>query len=87
MVAHGVNVQPITYPSVEHSKARLRFFISSTHTHEQLLQTAELLETELVALDASWASKAPPSIVPPSQRALPIAESSVPALAASSDTL
>ncbi len=33
----GVNVQPILYPAVEESAARLRFFITCTHTEEQIL--------------------------------------------------
>lgn len=36
----GVNVQPIVYPAVADDAARLRFFLSSTHSTEQLTQTA-----------------------------------------------
>ena len=32
----GINVQPILYPAVEESAARLRFFINSTHSEEQI---------------------------------------------------
>ena len=32
----GINVQPIFYPAVEEKLARLRFFICSTHTPEQI---------------------------------------------------
>lgn len=32
----GINVQPIIYPAVEERAARLRFFISCTHTEEQI---------------------------------------------------
>lgn len=32
----GVNVQPILHPAVEESAARLRFFINSTHSEEQI---------------------------------------------------
>jgi 7-keto-8-aminopelargonate synthetase-like enzyme len=35
----GVNVQPILYPAVEESAARLRFFINSTHSEEQIRYT------------------------------------------------
>jgi 8-amino-7-oxononanoate synthase len=45
----GVNVQPILYPAVPEKAARLRFFISSAHTEEQIDQTLE-------ALTASWAA-------------------------------
>lgn len=37
----GINVQPIVYPAVADDSARLRFFLSSTHSHEQLAHTAE----------------------------------------------
>lgn len=36
----GVNVQPIVYPAVADNAARLRFFLSSTHTRAQLDWTA-----------------------------------------------
>ncbi len=32
----GINVQPILYPAVEESAARLRFFINCTHSEEQI---------------------------------------------------
>jgi 7-keto-8-aminopelargonate synthetase-like enzyme len=31
-----VNVQPILYPAVDESAARLRFFITSEHSEEQI---------------------------------------------------
>ncbi len=37
----GVNVQPILYPAVEESAARLRFFINSTHTNQQILYAVD----------------------------------------------
>ncbi|MCA3014343.1 MAG: aminotransferase class I/II-fold pyridoxal phosphate-dependent enzyme [Myxococcaceae bacterium] len=43
----GINVQPILYPAVEEDMARLRFFISSLHKPEQLLQAADTLKEEL----------------------------------------
>jgi 8-amino-7-oxononanoate synthase/acyl carrier protein len=39
----GVNVQPILYPAVEESAARLRFFITAVHTPEQIDKTIMLL--------------------------------------------
>ena len=39
----GINVQPIIYPAVEERAARLRFFISSTHTPQQLANAVDLL--------------------------------------------
>jgi 7-keto-8-aminopelargonate synthetase-like enzyme len=37
----GINTQPIFYPAVEEKAARLRFFICSTHTPEQIAYTVE----------------------------------------------
>jgi 8-amino-7-oxononanoate synthase/acyl carrier protein len=36
MYESGVNVQPILYPAVEESAARLRFFINCTHNQDQI---------------------------------------------------
>jgi 8-amino-7-oxononanoate synthase len=52
LFARGVNVQPIIYPAVEEKAARLRFFISSAHSHAQLEHTAELVAEELTRLRA-----------------------------------
>lgn len=43
----GINVQPILYPAVEESAARLRFFITSTHTPEEIEYTVNAVGTEL----------------------------------------
>jgi len=40
---HGINVQPILYPAVPEKSARLRFFISCTHTEAQIGQTIKAL--------------------------------------------
>ena len=42
-----INVNPIVYPAVEDNAARLRFFLSSTHTEEELRFTAETVAEEL----------------------------------------
>jgi 8-amino-7-oxononanoate synthase len=39
----GINAQPIFYPAVEEKAARLRFFICSTHTSEQVSVTVDAL--------------------------------------------
>jgi 8-amino-7-oxononanoate synthase len=39
----GINVQPIIYPAVDEGLARLRFFINSGHTEEQIRHTVEAL--------------------------------------------
>jgi 7-keto-8-aminopelargonate synthetase-like enzyme len=46
----GINVQPILYPAVEESAARLRFFITSNHTEEQIRETVEAVHEELAEL-------------------------------------
>lgn len=44
--AHGINVQPILYPAVSEKAARLRFFLSSEHTEEQIDRTLDALALE-----------------------------------------
>jgi len=39
LFAQGINVQPILYPAVAERSARLRFFMSCTHTEAQIAQT------------------------------------------------
>ena len=39
----GINVQPILYPAVPEKAARLRFFMSSGHTEEQIRDTVRAL--------------------------------------------
>lgn len=43
----GINVQPILYPAVEESAARLRFFITSLHSEEQIRFTIDTIVEEL----------------------------------------
>lgn len=50
----GVNVQPILYPAVEESAARLRFFITSTHTEAQIRETVAAIAEELVLIDSAF---------------------------------
>ncbi|AUL49301.1 8-amino-7-oxononanoate synthase [Bordetella trematum] len=40
----GINVQPILYPAVPEKAARLRFFISCTHTEAQIDHTIDVLQ-------------------------------------------
>jgi 7-keto-8-aminopelargonate synthetase-like enzyme len=47
MVNRGVNVLPILYPAVEEAAARLRFFINSTHSEEQILFAVQTVEEGL----------------------------------------
>jgi 7-keto-8-aminopelargonate synthetase-like enzyme len=47
LFARGINVQPILYPAVEESAARLRFFLTSMHTEEQIRYTIDVMAEEL----------------------------------------
>jgi 7-keto-8-aminopelargonate synthetase-like enzyme len=43
----GINVQPILYPAVEETAARLRFFCTATHTEQQIRETVQVLSEEI----------------------------------------
>lgn len=43
LFACGINVQPIIHPAVEEKAARLRFFLSSEHTEEEIARTCRIL--------------------------------------------
>ncbi len=51
----GINVQPILAPAVEERAARLRFFITSQHTSDQIDRTLELLAKATTNLPRSAA--------------------------------
>ena len=57
MAGHGVNVRPILYPAVEESVARLRFFINSQHTEEEIRYTVDVLAEELEKIDPAHLGK------------------------------
>ena len=40
---HGVNAMPIIYPAVSEKQARIRFFLSTLHTEEEIRETVDLL--------------------------------------------
>ena len=46
----GINVQPIFYPAVEESGARLRFFVTSEHSETQIRSTVDLVRRLLNTL-------------------------------------
>jgi len=46
----GINVQPIIYPAVENSAARLRFFITALHTDVEISQTIDTIAAHLEGL-------------------------------------
>src|SRR5262249_61809591 len=47
MLARGVNVLPIIYPAVPLKAARLRFFVTSEHTPEQIRTAVRITADEL----------------------------------------
>ncbi|MEO8421886.1 MAG: aminotransferase class I/II-fold pyridoxal phosphate-dependent enzyme [Hyphomicrobium sp.] len=53
MLARGINVLPIIYPAVPLKAARLRFFITSSHTPEQIESTVAIAAEELRRLTAN----------------------------------
>jgi len=50
-----INVQPIVYPAVADDAARLRFFLSSTHSTEQLEHTAKTVADTLAGVRKEFA--------------------------------
>jgi 8-amino-7-oxononanoate synthase len=59
LFARGVNVQPIVYPAVEESAARLRFFLTSLHSEEQIRYTIDAMGEELAKTDAKHRASQP----------------------------
>jgi 8-amino-7-oxononanoate synthase len=51
LFARGINVQPILYPAVEESAARLRFFMTARHTDRQIRETVAAVAEELRKID------------------------------------
>jgi len=43
LLHRGIDAQPILYPAVPESKARVRFFITAEHTEQQIVQTIAAL--------------------------------------------
>jgi acyl carrier protein len=56
MFERGVNVQPILHPAVEEKASRLRFFITSDHTEDQIRYTVSVLTEVLSEIDPRYAS-------------------------------
>nr|WP_321461235.1 aminotransferase class I/II-fold pyridoxal phosphate-dependent enzyme [uncultured Cohaesibacter sp.] len=51
LMDRGIYAFPITYPAVPMNSARLRFFISATHSEEQLQQAVDITAEELRKLE------------------------------------
>jgi 8-amino-7-oxononanoate synthase len=50
LLERGVNANPILYPAVPEDKARLRFFVTSCHSEEQIRYAVKVLAEELALL-------------------------------------
>jgi 8-amino-7-oxononanoate synthase len=50
LLRRGINVNPILYPAVPEELARLRFFVTSCHSEEQIRFAVQALAEELAAL-------------------------------------
>ncbi|MBX3424069.1 MAG: aminotransferase class I/II-fold pyridoxal phosphate-dependent enzyme [Pirellulales bacterium] len=72
----GINVQPILYPAVEERAARLRFFITATHTPQQIRTTVRAVAEELDRIDPSCRGADRP--LPPLEERVPAPETSLP---------
>ncbi|MFO0913737.1 MAG: aminotransferase class I/II-fold pyridoxal phosphate-dependent enzyme [Pirellulales bacterium] len=60
----GINVQPILYPAVEESAARLRFFLTACHHDDQIDQTVDAVAEELRRV-APRLLRVPPTVATP----------------------
>jgi 7-keto-8-aminopelargonate synthetase-like enzyme len=54
MHERGFNVQPILYPAVEEKAARLRFFITSAHSTQQIERAVAAVAEELHKIDPRY---------------------------------
>ncbi|MCP2274695.1 aminotransferase class I/II-fold pyridoxal phosphate-dependent enzyme [Nocardia amikacinitolerans] len=52
LLRRGINVNPILHPAVPEDKARLRFFLTTCHTEEQIRYAVKVLAEELAILQA-----------------------------------
>jgi 7-keto-8-aminopelargonate synthetase-like enzyme len=53
LLGRGINANPIIYPAVPEDKARLRFFVTSCHSDEQIRYTVKAITEELALLTES----------------------------------
>jgi 7-keto-8-aminopelargonate synthetase-like enzyme len=60
MYQRGINVRPILHPAVEEEAARLRFFISSSHSEEQVRAAVEVMAEEVEQLVPGSLTSGPP---------------------------
>jgi len=60
MFDRGINVQPILYPAVEEQAARLRFFITASHTEEQIRHSIDVTAEEVERINPKYLGQAGP---------------------------
>jgi 8-amino-7-oxononanoate synthase len=60
MFDRGINVQPILYPAVEERAARLRFFITASHTEEQIRHSIDVTAEEVERINPKYLGQAGP---------------------------
>ncbi|MFI5324765.1 MAG: aminotransferase class I/II-fold pyridoxal phosphate-dependent enzyme [Candidatus Rokuibacteriota bacterium] len=58
MFDRGINVQPILYPAVEERAARLRFFITASHTEEQIRHAIDVTAQEVGRINPKYLRRA-----------------------------
>ena len=56
LYSRGLNVQPVLYPAVPPKTSRLRFFLTSTHTEEDIAACVSALADEMRKLDQTLAA-------------------------------
>jgi len=64
MLERGINARPILHPAVEESASRLRFFITSEHTEEEIRLAIDVLTDELEKLSPAYLAGAVSKSVP-----------------------
>ena len=57
LASRRINVQPIVHPAVDEDAARLRFFISATHSEEEIRLAVKVLSEELQKLHLQGKSR------------------------------
>jgi 8-amino-7-oxononanoate synthase len=60
MFDRGINVQPILYPAVEERAARLRFFITASHTEAQIRHSIDVTAEEVERINPKYLGPAGP---------------------------
>jgi 7-keto-8-aminopelargonate synthetase-like enzyme len=60
LFARGINVQPILYPAVAESAARLRFFLTCLHTEQQIRYTIDAMADVLAQIDPKYLERPEP---------------------------